>query len=124
MSSIRAWILLLAATSFLAGLAAGLWIARARAPRDAGPFAPYATRLEQAFDLDAQRARWLRTALAQYAGELEALGSRGGGPQDAELVQAGQRCTERIREFVIPADRRDEFDRLAGGQLHSTGAHH
>ncbi len=122
MTSLRSWIVLLAVTSFLAGLAGGLWVAEVRSPRESGPFASYAIRLERAFHLDRKRTHWLRTALAEYETEIEALKLRGVGPLEDELVQAGKRCNDRIREHVIPEDRRAEFDRLSGGHPLSTEA--
>jgi hypothetical protein len=122
MTSIRAWIAMLSATSFLAGLAAGIWVAPGSGAHESGSFAAYAARLERAFDLDAERARWLRTALSEYEAEIEDLRSRGEELLEPELVQAGKRCHDRIRKYVIPGERRDEFDRLSGGQSLSTAA--
>ena len=122
MTSIRAWIAVLSMTSFLAGLAAGIWIAPGRGADESGLFAAYAARLESTFDLDAEHARWLRTALSEYEAEIEDLRSRGAELIEPELVQAGKRCHDRIRKYVIPGDRRDEFDRLSGGQPLHTAA--
>lgn len=119
-TSIRAWIVVLSTTSFLAGLAAGIWIAPGRGTADTGPFAAYAARLEHTFELDSDHARWLRTALSEFEAEIEALRSRGADLLDPEFVQAGKRCHDRIRDHVIPGDRRDEFDRLSSGLPLST----
>ncbi len=125
MTSIRLWIALLALTSFFAGMAGGILLAKPRGGHlETSPFAAYEARLTESFGLDEARMRWLRLALEEYDSELEALKSRGVASLEDELVQAGRRCHERIRLYVVPEASREEFDRFAAGvPLPTDGLH-
>ncbi len=123
MTSIRVWIVLLALTSFFAGMAGGILLAKPRGDLESGAFAAYESRLTRSFGLDEARTRWLRLALEEYDSELEALKSRGVASLEDELVQAGRRCHDRIRLYVIPEARQKEFDRFASGLPLPDGLH-
>ena len=74
------------------------------------------------FRLDAERAKLLHMAVASYEDEVEALKSRHVSELEPELAELGRTCRERIRTYVIPADRQSEFDRLAAGYPSSSGS--
>ena len=58
MNNVRLWVVLLALTSFLAGLSSGLFVAaREREPqRSQGPFDDYRTAFVERFQLDPRRS--------------------------------------------------------------------
>ena len=120
MSSERLWVCLLALTFFLTGLAAGVLIApglsseRQRAAWER-PWGDYEARLTEDFDLDEERVRILRKALADYDEELERLKAEGVRALEPGRRDAGGRCLDRIRRYVIPPDQLIEFDRRAQG---------
>lgn len=117
MSSERFWIVVLALTSFLVGLAAGFLVSLRRHPLvEPSPFAAYEARLVERFELDEERTRWLRRILASYDEDLEALKARHVRDMEDEFVEVGLACRDRIRRWVIPEERRQEFDRLAAGR--------
>ncbi len=115
MSSERFWILVLAVTSFLAGLAAGVLFSLDRIGPDAGgPFGSYRERLVVEYGLSDYEAGRLQQILAAYDEEIERLKARQLQAFDADLIRAGRECSERIATYIIPEDRKDEF-RLACG---------
>jgi len=115
MTSERFWILVLAVTSFFAGVAGGVLFAMDRFPRDApGPFASYRERLVDEYELSAYDESRLRQVLDAYQEEIERLKSRQLQAFDEELARAGTECNGRIATYVIPEDRKHEF-RLACG---------
>jgi hypothetical protein len=114
MNSVRLWILLLALTSFLAGLAGGLLAGRHFAPADQhrGHFADYAALLIETYDLPDDRARRLRAILDLYYLDLEELKSTHIAQGEPELIRLGETCRQRVRDYVMTDDdRRDAFDR-------------
>ncbi len=123
MNSERFWILMLTLAAFLAGGAGGALLVHetelgAELRADSGrqlPYGPYHERLVRAYGLDEQHAGYLEAALREYADQVDILRQRSLRGLDAELIKAGEDCFSKIREYVIPADRREEFDRLAGG---------
>ena len=117
MSQLRLWILLLAAVSFLAGGASGLVLAAELRPpeRDRGAFADYRELLVARFDLSPERERGLRVILDRYQKDIEAVKSRQIDLIEDDLARLGLTCRQRIRDYVLPADRREEFSRLADG---------
>jgi hypothetical protein len=115
-NSERLWILILTLAAFAAGLAAGVLVGRETATLEAeAPFAPYMERLVRDFDLDPEQKRNLRVALVEYDQTIERLRDRVLSTQQFELIRAGEDCFYKIREYIIPIDRRSEFDRLLGG---------
>jgi hypothetical protein len=111
MKSERLWMLILALTSFCAGLAAGVLIGLVRQPAgEPGPFAAYEARMREVFDLDAERSRHLRYILDRYADKIESLKERNIAALEDELINEGQTHRDLIRKWVVPAERRQEFD--------------
>jgi len=129
MSSERFWVVILTAVTFLAGVAAGLLVADRVGPGPAaGPFAESAARMEyvsrmvETFDLSPEETRDLRYLIDRYQRDIEDLEARHVRDMEPELVRLGEVCTERIKKYVLPEDRREEFDRLAAGYAPSPGA--
>lgn len=111
MRSERLWILILALTSFCAGLAGGVLLGLGRAPAaETGPFLAYETRMREAFGLDEERMRHLRYILDRYQDKIEGLKERNIAALDDELVEEGETHRELIRTWVVPEHRRQEFD--------------
>lgn len=117
MGSLRLWIVLLAAVSFLAGGASGLVLAAELRPpeRDRGAFADYRELLVERFDLSPERERGLRVILDRYQKDIEACRSRQIDLIEEDLARLGLTCRQRIRDYVLPAEQREEFARLSEG---------
>ena len=123
MNGPRRWILLLAGTSFLAGLAAGLLLAAVRV-EDAGPegdFGGYRRRLVQQFELSEERSQLLSAVLVIYEQDLARVRdqqtARSMETMEPELRELGGRYWKMIRERVIPPNSRSEFDSFAAQNL-------
>jgi len=113
LSSERFWISLLVLVTFAAGLAAGNLMGRASMqPSTGDPFGPYLGRLADEFELNEGQRRDLRFALAEYGEQIERLRNESMDSQELALIAAGEDCFFKIREYIIPIDRRAEFDRL------------
>lgn len=114
MNSLRGWIVLLAATSFLAGIAAGVifGLEVAPAPPDRGPLDEYQARLVRTFHLDRGQQKTLALRIDQYRREIEAVQSKYMPGMEAELVKAGLGCRDYIRDRVLPPAERRRFDAL------------
>lgn len=119
MHNVRLWVVLLALTSFLGGLTAGMTVARparAAAPLDE-PFADYRLALKQQFELDPERDRLFGELLRNYQRDLDASRERvlaaSRSQLEPELAELGLRYRGLIRDHVLPPDRRAEFDQLA-----------
>jgi hypothetical protein len=116
MSSERLWILILAATTFCAGLAGGILLALRWQPAPAArAFQAYERRMIETFDLDDERQRNLHYILDSYRDEIEGLKEESVAALEPELVRQGQRHRELIRTWVVPEHRRQEFDLWASG---------
>ncbi len=116
MNSERLWILVLALVCFLAGLAGGLLAAdRIRPHAPTGPFAGYVASFADTFDLDEERTRDLRFLMDRYHRDIEDLKARHVQGMEDELIQLGDICRDRIKTYVLPVDRHDEYDLLAAG---------
>jgi len=115
----RLWILLLVATSFLAGGAGGVLVGlEIRPPAPApGAFADYERLMVERFDLSEQRARGLRAVLDQYQRQIDRLKARNAAALEPELSKLGLTFRTVVRDTVLPADRREEFSRMADGEL-------
>ena len=119
----RAWITLLAGTSFLAGLAAGLLLAalRAEEPSAEGDFGGYRRRLVEQFELNQERSELLGVVLVNYEQDLARVRdlqtARSMETMEPELLELGSRYWSLIRERVIPPGSRSEFDRFAEQNL-------
>ena len=123
MNGPRTWITLLAGTSFLAGLAAGLLISAVRADQagSEGDFGGYHRRLVQQFDLNPERSELLGAVLVNYEQDLARVRdqqtARSMETMEPELRELGGRYWALIRERVIPPGSRSEFDRFAEQNL-------
>jgi hypothetical protein len=114
MRSERLWVLVLACTTFCAGLAAGvLFSFRGAAPPP--PFGDYEERLTEAFDLDEERVRTLRWILNDYQEKIDVLKETNIAALDAELVKIGRDHRELVRTKVVPEHHRQQFDLWVGG---------
>ena len=116
MSSERLWVLLLAATTFCAGLAAGVLLsARVHSARAERPFDAYEAQMTAAFDLDEEQVRNLRYILQDYQEQIEALKESNIAALDPKLVKIGRDHRELIRTWVVPEHHRQQFDLWVGG---------
>jgi len=123
MNSERLWVLVLAATTFCAGLAAGVLLSnRVHAAQQERPFGAYEAQMVAAFDLDEERLRNLRWILDAYRVKIEALKERNIAGLDSELVKIGHDSRELIKTYVIPEYHRQQFDQWVGGQPVLSGA--
>lgn len=116
MTSLRLWIVLLAAMTFLGGMAAGRWTAAAevRTADRRGAFEDYARLLEERFQLDGRRARNLRIVLESYERDLERLREERlqayWSAIEPDLRDLTREYEGYIRDRVLPPDRRGDFD--------------
>jgi hypothetical protein len=115
MSSTRFWIVLLAVTSFLAGMAGGVRAGIHVAPQavERGPYDDYAAILVEANDIPPERERHLRAFLERYHRDLEDLKDRHVADAEPELNRLGEICRQRIRDYVLTETDRASFDRVA-----------
>lgn len=128
MTSVRLWIVVLVGTSFLAGLACGPLLARRAAPEPrsarAAPFIDYERALVERFELSPERREALRALLASYERELERIKDSHMADymsaMEPELSAKGAEYSSYVRDRVLPAERRAEFDLLAAGPAAST----
>ncbi len=124
MGNLRLWIVLLALTAFGGGLGIGWFAAnrdheREARARNSGPFAGFQAEFERTFKPSAERSRLLQELLAVYEREIHQLEQahleNGRSDLEAKLDTLALNYRERIRDNVLPADKRSEYDRLAGG---------
>lgn len=115
----RFWILLLAATCFLAGFAASEFLGT-HPPVELASFHAYATRFCEDFgiDPDSERARHLRVILRNYEDDKERVASRHRSvystAMEQELAALGTQYEARIRDKVVPPQKRALYQALAG----------
>lgn len=118
MSDPRAWIVILALVSFLAGGSAGFVMGRsgAEATGAPGPFADDEARLSAAFDLNDEQRRLFRAVLDHYQADLDAVRerheARSASAMEPELRELGIRYRTLIRDRVLPDNKRPLFDAL------------
>ncbi|MAB79374.1 MAG: hypothetical protein CMJ89_08470 [Planctomycetes bacterium] len=116
MSSERTWIIILSITCFFAGLAGGVVFAAGRFPQEElGPFAQYEKRMVDYFDLDEDRQRHLRYILEGFKEEIERLKEHNIHRLEDRLVNEGKKRHDLIGDWVIPENRREEFNRCSLG---------
>ncbi len=116
MSSERLWIVLLALTSFFAGLAGGLLLSMHRfSAETTGTFSEYEKQLTEEFGLTPERTQRLHHILNAYDTDLEALKARHVRDLEPQLVKLGETCRERIRRLVVPEESRADFDGQVDG---------
>lgn len=114
MKSERLWVMVLALTTFFAGLAAGVLLSFHR-DREERPMSAYEQRMIEAFDLDEERVRNLRWILRDYQEKIETLKEGNIAALDGELVKIGRNHRELIRTKVVPEHHRQQFDLWVGG---------
>jgi hypothetical protein len=119
-NDVRAWIGLLAAVVFLAGIATGVMWERDRDPRrDVGRFDDYAGLLQEDFELSPERMGHLRVILREYEADISRLerehraAYRAG--LEPELRPVTEQYAQIVRDYVIPARHRARYDRQAAG---------
>ncbi|MAF64952.1 MAG: hypothetical protein CMJ84_04740 [Planctomycetes bacterium] len=118
MNSVRLWVLLLAGTSFLGGLAAGTLMAeRARVQQHVTEaFPDYRGLLVRHFDLAPERERELRNILTLYQDSLTEISDRHMAElmsgMEPELSQKGRHFRGLIRNHLLEEEDRPTFDRL------------
>lgn len=119
MTSLRLWILVLALVSAAGGFAAGLLVYGSRHAPEAPerPFQDYERLLVERFDLSPERQRLFQALLAGYNDELEAVKDRwvadSMSQMEPELSRIARTYRDRIRNRVLPEDRRAEFDLMS-----------
>jgi len=120
MSRLRSWVVCLALTSFLAGGLAGVLYERQRSAADRvpeKPFGAYQALFARRFELSPERQRLFSQVVRHYHSELEDVRQRAleesMGTLEPELTRLGLRYRDLIRNHVLPAADRGEFDRLA-----------
>ena len=119
MTALRAWIALLAATLFLAGLATGLLVGELRHRSDppAGSLADYRELLSDRLALDPERERLLHELLRNYEIDVRRVQDRHtarvASAMEPELRALGQRYQNLIRTRLLDPERRERFDLLA-----------
>lgn len=121
MKDLRLWIIVLAASFFLAGTATGLLMGERRRgeERSTKPFADYVDLLTDHFQLEPKRRALLEEIMRIYAEDIEKtqrLHEEALAPQLVEDLELyGKRCRERIRNQLLDADERAEYHSLALG---------
>jgi hypothetical protein len=121
LEDLRLWTCLLALACFAAGTSAGVLVARARAPEPLAPEAPfdaYRGAFLRRFPLDPRRERLFEQLLRNYEKEIEdartELLRRSQPELERAMATIGVRYQGYVRDFVLPPERRGEFDALAG----------
>ncbi len=116
MSSLRLWLVILAAICFLAGFSGGVLAGPLfEEPATPRPFAAYEEHLIANFDLSGEERQHLRFLLDRYHQDIESLKAQYVDELEPELIELGLSCRDLIRKYVLPPERVEEFDRLAGG---------
>lgn len=121
MNSLRLWVVLLALTAFLAGVATGPWVSAWFAPQaraaTAGPFVEYERALCERFQLPPERRIPLQAILDEYRRDLERIKDRHMADymssMEPDLSKLGRAYRDEIRDKVLPEHQRAEFNRLA-----------
>lgn len=120
LEDLRLWIVVLCATTFGAGLAAGAFLVPRPAPVVVGRasgFEDYARLLAERFELSDKRRELLSVVLEEYRSDLDELRARHAArlaeDMEPELRELGLRYRSIVRDKVLPVAGRDEFDRLA-----------
>jgi len=122
----RAWIALLALMSCLVGVASSVLYQRlTQRPAEGGPFAAYADRLVEQFELSPERAHHLHVVLRDYAMEVDRIRAARQvefyASLEKELRPKGAQYNRIIRDVVLPPEQRPEFDRQVTGEGVPTG---
>ncbi len=121
MTNLRLWVVILALVAFLAGVATGPWVSAwvkpASQPPTGGTFGAYERALVDRFQLAPERQAPLRAILDAYERDLERIKDRHMADymssMEPDLSKLGRAYREEIRDKVLPAEQRAEFNRLA-----------
>jgi hypothetical protein len=119
--SLRFWVVLLALTAFLAGVATGPWVSAWVMPQERaatiGPFVEYERALCDRFHLAPERRAPLQAILDEYRRDLERIKDRHMADymssMEPDLSKLGRAYRELIRDKVLPEGQREEFNQLA-----------
>lgn len=121
MKDLRGWITVMAVACLAAGAGAGVLVGRSFAPparvERAGAFPDYQRLMVQTFALSPERREALGAILGAYEKELAGIKDRHMADYmssiEPELRARGGFYRNLVRDQVLPADRRAEFDRLS-----------
>lgn len=120
MSRIQLWTLLLAVTCFGAGLAAGRILSVGDPPED-GVLAYDEALFIERFDLGPERQRHLRTILHNYQLQVDRIHDRHRSKYmtaiEDELAYEGNKYNDILRNRVLPASKRSEYEQLLSAGL-------
>jgi hypothetical protein len=117
MKLLHFWTILLCLVSGLAGFAAGELRNASAVETSGGRFKLYSDRMTVEFDLSPKREGHLRSLVELYERELEDLKSTHLSTLEPKLVKLGNTYRGRIRNYVLPPDKRRAFDELIAGDL-------
>lgn len=123
MKDLRGWITVLAVACLAAGAGAGVLVGRSLAPPARtdriGAFPDYERLMVQTFELSPERREALSAILSSYEKELAGIKDRHMADYmssiEPELRERGRFYRDLVRDQVLPAERRAEFDRLSLG---------
>ena len=121
MNSARLWIVAASLVWFVAGgvaslLATGYWQPEQPEP---SPMEHYTNRMITEFELDGDRARYFRVLMEKYQEEIDQVKADHIAAQAAaiepRLRELGLRYRSHIKNYVLPEERRAEFEVLSSG---------
>ncbi len=126
---LRGWITVMAIACLAAGAGAGVLVGRSLAPparaERAGAFPDYERLMVRTFELSPERRDALGAILSSYEKELAGIKDRHMADYmssiEPELRERGAFYRALVRDQVLPAERRAEFDRLSSVFPASTG---
>jgi hypothetical protein len=118
---LRGWITVMAVACLAAGAGAGVLIGRSMTPpprvERTGAFPDYQRLMAQTFELSPERREALAAILSSYEKELASIKDRHMADYmssiEPELRERGAFYRALVRDQVLPAERRAEFDRLS-----------
>lgn len=121
MNNLRLWVAILALTSFGAGVGAGSFLsAQTHRAVDSQPFDDYHRRFVEQFELSPKRSKALEQLLTLYTKDVDDLQqehlSRSMAQMQDDMTRLGREYHDYIRNSVLPAHQRDEFDARALAQ--------
>ena len=129
---LRGWITVMAVACLAAGAGAGVLLGRSMTPpprvERTGAFPDYERLMVQTFELSPERREALAAILASYEKELAWIKDRHMADYmssiEPELRERGAFYRALVRDQVLPAERRAEFDRLSQGFPAETSSSH
>lgn len=118
MNDVRLWVLILALTSFAAGLGAGVLVGESRGEQDLAleRSRDYRHMFLDTFELEPERERRFVELMARYDAEVEELRQRALEASlsqiEGQLSRLGLTYRDAIRNYVLPEGERGRFDAL------------